>query len=75
MIKLIGETDPKRVLPRNLIGKQILVRTGNDVFMATVVRIADDIYVFRYGIPYKLSLFDGWCELPIVNINEEQRSL
>lgn len=72
MIRLIDETDPKRALPYHLIGKQILIRDENEIFMATVVSIADVLHVFKGPYPYKIIDFDGWAELPIIKIDEEK---
>lgn len=73
MIRLLNEHDPKRINPKHMSNKQILVRDKDDIFIAKVVVINDISYVYRWGISRELSEFDGWSNMPIQEIDEEMR--
>jgi hypothetical protein len=72
MIRLIDEVDPKRVNAKHMVGKQILIRDKDEIFMSKVVNIANIPYVYRWGVGYKLDSFDGWSPLPIQEIDMER---
>lgn len=71
MIRLINERDPKRIQPKHMANKDILVRGGEEVFVAKVFIIADNCYIYKWGISRKLETYDGWAPLPIENIDEK----
>lgn len=72
MIRLINERDPKRVDPKHMAGKEILVRDKEDIFIAKIVVINNICYVYRWGNSKPLNQYDGWSVLPIENIDEEK---
>lgn len=73
MIRLLNENDPKRVDPKHMNNKQILIRDKDDIFIAKVVVINNISYVYRWGISRELKEFDGWAHLPVQEIDEETR--
>jgi hypothetical protein len=72
MIRLINERDPKRVDPKHMAGKEILVRDKDEIFIANVVVINNISYVYRWGSSKELNQFDGWATMPIETIDEEK---
>lgn len=73
MIKLTNEYDPKRVDPKHMAGREILIRDKEQIFIGKVALINNISYVYRFGITRPLSEFDGWTTLPVEVIDEEQR--
>lgn len=74
MIRLIDEIDPKRIRPKHLVGKQILVRNGDEIFLTKLIDISDELYVYRWGFSYKLDTFDGCAPLPIYSVDEQRQA-
>ncbi len=73
MIKLYNENDPKRVDPKHMVGREILIRDKEQIFIGKVAVINNMSYVYRFGITRKLSEFDGWATLPVEIIDEQSR--
>ena len=73
MIKLENEYDPKRIDPKHMVGREILIRDKEQVFIGKVAIINNISYVYRFGITRPLSDFDGWTTLPIEVIDEDKR--
>lgn len=74
MIRLINEIDPKRIQPKHFAKKQILVRDRDDIFVAVVFIIADNCYIYRWGISKKLEEYDGWAPLPVEIVERNTRN-
>lgn len=73
MIRLENEYDPKRVDPKHMAGKEILIRDKDQIFIAKVALIDNISYVYRFGTTRPLSDFDGWTVLPIEVVDEDRR--
>lgn len=73
MIKLENESDPKRVDPRHMAGREILIRDKDQIFIGKVAIINNISYVYRFGSTRPLSDYDGWAPLPIEVIDDESR--
>lgn len=73
MIKLTNEYDPKRVDPKHMAGREILIRDKEQIFIGKVALINNISYVYRFGTTRQLSEFDGWTTLPVEVIDEDKR--
>lgn len=72
MIRLINETDPKRIQPKHMANKDILIRDKDTIFVARVFIIGKDCYIYRWGLSKKVNEYDGWAPLPIEVVDESQ---